>query len=135
MNQKIAKVCALILLVFNQAAAQNKISGTVYDQETKEALIGASVIISGTKNGATTDVDGQFTLDFMGNFPIRISLSYIGYEGQEIVVSTSRPVEIFLVAQSSSLSEVTVTARRKNEDLQKTPIPIAVLGNRIFHFL
>tara|TARA_R110002050_G_scaffold291417_1_gene445863 strand:+ start:2870 stop:5428 length:2559 start_codon:yes stop_codon:yes gene_type:complete len=134
MNQKIAKVCALILLVFNQAAAQNKISGTVYDQETKEALIGASVIISGTKNGATTDVDGQFTLDFMGNFPIRISLSYIGYEGQEIVVSTSRPVEIFLVAQSSSLSEVTVTARRKNEDLQKTPIPIAVLGMKEIEF-
>ena len=46
-----------------QANAQRKVSGKVLDGATKEALIGASVVVKGTTKGALTDVNGAYSVD------------------------------------------------------------------------
>ena len=58
------------------------IKGTVYDLNTKEALIGASVFIDGTQQGTATNIDGQFSIDevdYCLKCTYTIKASYMGY--------------------------------------------------------
>lgn len=111
-----------------RTAAQSTIAGTVRDAETAEPLFGASVRIKSTTQGATTDIQGNFEFGTDLTFPVSIQVSYIGYEAQDVFISSAAPVIIHLHTSAASLNEVTVTARRRNEEIQEIPIPIAVLN-------
>ena len=61
----IIKICIVLLLVSSYsifAGTTGKISGTVVDKDTKEALIGANVFIKNTNLGAATDTEGRYTI-------------------------------------------------------------------------
>lgn len=59
------------------AMAQKKtITGVVTDA-TGEAVIGASIVETGTTNGTVTDLDGNFTLSVANDGSIRVS--FVGY--------------------------------------------------------
>lgn len=77
----------------NEPAKTGTIKGIVIDGETKSPLIGANVLILDTTMGASTDVDGNFTIHNVpvGDYTLRIS--YIGYEQlskTDIIVKSSR---------------------------------------------
>ena len=67
----------LALFLTGMLAAQVRVSGTVTDAETGEALIGASVRVQGSSNGAITDLDGAFTLS-LDNANATLVVSYTG---------------------------------------------------------
>lgn len=52
------------------------ISGHVYDAITGQAIVGAGVVIQGTKNGTMTDLDGYYNLsiDSTGFYTVRASM-------------------------------------------------------------
>ena len=52
----------IILISFYSLSYSQTITGTVQDKITKEFLFGAVVNIKGTSIGASTDIDGKFTL-------------------------------------------------------------------------
>ena len=63
MKEKVLAFLVGLFLTVGTAVAQNKITGTVLSAEDGEPIIGASVLINGTKNtGTTTNVDGKFTI-------------------------------------------------------------------------
>ena len=62
------------------------VCGMVIDEENKEPVIGASVVIDGTNKGVATDIDGQFALKVPSDTSLVISL--IGYEKQRVRVSS-----------------------------------------------
>ena len=62
------------------------VRGMVIDEENKEPVIGAAVVIDGTKKGIATDIDGQFALKVPSDTSLVIS--YIGYEKQKVHVSS-----------------------------------------------
>ena len=69
------KMRILLLLLCCESIFANEfgsITGVIEDLESKEALIGANVIISGTANGAATDFEGKFFIQ--GVEPGMISL-------------------------------------------------------------
>jgi TonB-linked SusC/RagA family outer membrane protein len=106
------------LAVYAQTPTINAtISGLITDQRTTEPLIGATVQIKGTTNGATTDADGRFFLRTGQKLPFTLIVSSIGYEPREVPVTDSR-VTIALAPSSRELSEVVVvgygTQERKN---------------------
>jgi outer membrane receptor protein involved in Fe transport len=82
MMKKLLMLAVLAWTIPLSIAAQGvagKITGRVIDQATKEALIGASVRVVGTKQGAVTDVNGNYTIL---NVPIgtyRMRASFVGY--------------------------------------------------------
>lgn len=55
------------------AFAQSTISGTVTSSDDGEPVVGASVMVNGTKTGTVTDVDGKFTLNVPAGSKLRIS--------------------------------------------------------------
>ena len=77
MNKRLSVILASLFLFVGMAFAQNKISGTVVSAEDGEPVIGASVMIQGTKVGTVTDVEGKFTLSSNRANPM-LEISYIG---------------------------------------------------------
>ncbi len=90
------------------ALAQGNVTGTVVD-EFSEPIIGASVLIKGTKTGVVTDVNGKFTLYSAAGKTITVS--YVGYETKSVKASDGMRIE--LTPTSESLGEVVVTGMQK----------------------
>ncbi|MDR2146846.1 MAG: TonB-dependent receptor [Tannerella sp.] len=92
-----------------------KITGKVLD-ETGEPVIGGNVVQKGTSNGTVTNMDGDFSFDVPQG--ATITISYLGYLTEEIVVKDSNPLFIHLREDVQKLSEVVVigygTRERKN---------------------
>ena len=66
------------LLIVMTAFGQGTITGTILDEKTGEALIGANVIIEGTTIGTATDFDGKYQFKVEPGI-YTIHVSYIGY--------------------------------------------------------
>ena len=80
------------------------VRGTVTD-EANMAVIGASVMLEGTKTGTVTDLNGKFSI----NAPLNstLSISYIGYAAQKVRVSSTN-LTITLAEDLAKLDEVVV---------------------------
>lgn len=102
------------------------VSGKVVDARSNEFLIGATVSIKGTTNGASTDANGEFSLITGQKLPFTLIVSYIGYQKREILISANK-IEITLEEITNQLSDVVVTSRRRQESVQDVPIPISVI--------
>jgi TonB-dependent receptor len=70
------------------AQESGQISGVVTDSISGDVLIGANVTLKGTSLGASTDIDGKYTLRMIPPGSYILMARYIGYKGQEI------PIEI-----------------------------------------
>ena len=114
----------LTLLIFTSGAlsAQQsngekniKITGKVLDQ-SGEPVIGGSVTQKGASNGTVTDMNGDFTLDVPPG--ATITVSYLGYSPQNIVIKDNNPLMVSMKEDVQKLSEVVVigygTRERKN---------------------
>lgn len=129
---KSAILLTVILFPFLLSAQDNAttnatISGKVLDAATNEPLIGATVSIKGTTNGASTDTNGEFSLITAQKLPFTLIVSYIGYVKQEVLISGSG-AEIKLVSNNTQLDDVVISSRRRQESAQEVPIPISVIG-------
>jgi iron complex outermembrane receptor protein len=102
------------------------VSGVILDAKTNERIIGATVSIKGTTNGASTDVNGEFALITGQKLPFTLIVSFIGYIKKEVVINDSK-VEIRIEQDTKNLADVVVTSRRRQEAVQDIPIPISVI--------
>lgn len=102
------------------------VSGKVVDARTAKNLIGATVSIKGTTNGAPTNRDGEFTLITGQTLPFTVIVSFVGYQTQEVILADNN-AEIKLQEGTSQLADITITSRRRQESAQDVPIPISVL--------
>jgi hypothetical protein len=104
---------------------QTKISGIIVDQ-TNQPLPGASVLEKGTKNGTTTDFDGNFILTPKSNSGVLI-ISFIGYTRKEVAFSASKTnIGTIKLAEDSSLDEIVVMATSFAID-RKTPVAVSTI--------
>lgn len=87
------------------ASAQTKITGRVVDENGQPA-IGANIIVSGTTQGASADIDGKFTLSVKKNATLIVS--YLGYKTQEIKVGARTDFQIKLQPDANVMDEVVV---------------------------
>lgn len=83
---------------------QIAINGKVVD-ENKLPIIGASVSVKGTKTGTITDIDGAFKINVPQKKSI-ITVSFIGFASQEIIVGTKTSFDIVLKESGVMLNEV-----------------------------
>lgn len=95
---RLAIAVAALLGACTAAFAQQKVSGTVVDQNG-EPVIGASVMVRGTTNGTVTDVDGKYT--FSAPVGSVIEASSIGYETQSATVAAGTSVYDFTLSEDS----------------------------------
>lgn len=99
-------VAVFSLLASAQLWAQKTITGTVNDQ-MGEPILGASVLVKGTQNGSTTDLDGKFSINNV-NVGQTLAVSFIGYTTQEVKVTNQNDYVIVLSENSELLDDVVV---------------------------
>lgn len=104
------KLLSLIILLFSvQAAiAQRTITGTVSDDDGKELLVGASVVVTGTTKGTLTDVNGAFSLE-VPKEATTLTFSYTGYANKVVSITGVNSLKVLLDG-GSALQELVVTA-------------------------
>lgn len=87
-----------------------RISGCVVDN-AGIPVIGAAVMVKGTRIGEITDLDGNFTLDCGGPLPVEIEVAFLGMATQDITVtSETQPLDITLYPDENLLDDVVVVA-------------------------
>jgi len=87
---------------------EKKVTGKVSDK-SGASIPGASVVVTGTTTGITTNADGDFSLVVpAGNNSF--SVSFIGMKTQEITIDNNTTFKIVLEEQSYGVNEVVVTA-------------------------
>ncbi len=147
MKQKVtfmllAMLFCCVLGIHAQTGGQ--VSGKVVDAMGE--LPGVSVVVKGTTNGTTTDLEGKFALGNVKPSDI-LQFSFIGYKTQDIKVGDQRTFNITLEEDAQALDEVVVVGyqevRKKDltgsvskvnmSDLLKTPSASfdQTLGGRI----
>jgi len=106
------------LLIHAAAFSQNRlVTGKVTDKGG-ESLIGVSVNIKGSQQGASTDVNGGFKLNIPADGNTTLVFKYVGFTTKEIVVGKQSQLSVVLEAAANALEEVVVvgygTVKRKD---------------------
>ncbi|WP_421875280.1 SusC/RagA family TonB-linked outer membrane protein [Marinoscillum sp.] len=98
----------MMMLMSMAALAQSTVSGTVKDAQTGEPIPGATVLVKGTSNGTTTDLDGNYKVE--AGADAVLVFSFIGYANVEENVGSRTVVNVGMKTDLTELSEVVVTA-------------------------
>ena len=85
--------------------AQNAVIHGVVTDEHNEPVIGATIKVDGTKTGAVTDIDGNFSIE--AGKGATLSISYIGYNTMQVKASDGMKIQ--LKEAANDLNEVVVT--------------------------
>lgn len=110
------------------AMAQGNIKGKVVDSQTKEALVGATVMIDGTTEGVAADLDGSFSLKTAKSGKQTLVIRSVGYKElrKDVVINKDLDLGTFgLETESIGLGDVTVTASVAVS--RKTPVALSVV--------
>ena len=91
-----------------QSGKERTITGQVVDAKG-EPLIGVSILVKGTTDGAITDLDGNYKIVTKSNNPV-IVYSYIGYKTLEIPLKGQTAINITMMDDTQVIDEVVVTA-------------------------
>lgn len=109
-------LCMAFFILFTAALSAQQVSGSVTDAETKEVLPGATITARNPNRGTVSDSDGNFTL--MAQPGDQITISFIGYAPQVVIVSNTTRLVIELQADNQ-LQEITVAALGFRKDKAK----------------
>jgi TonB-linked SusC/RagA family outer membrane protein len=110
MKKRLTVFMVSLLLCVGSALAQTKVTGTVIAQEDGQPVIGASVLVQGSKSGTVTDANGQFTLNVPSGK--KIVISYIGMETQTVTPKNGMQV---VLQNGADLQEIVVTGMQKTD--------------------
>ena len=110
MKKRLTMFLTCLLLITAVALAQNKITGTVYE-DTGEPCIGATVMVQGTKQGTKTDFDGNFTI--MVPAGKKLVISYVGMLTQ--TVAAKNGMKVTLEPDAHTIDEVVAVGMMKQD--------------------
>ena len=116
--KRILLIVAILLTIGQVSAQKNKnkttYAGIVLSGDDNKPLPGVSVIVSNTVIGTQTDVDGRFR--FQGPAHAELSISYLGFETQQIRPQHPLNIKVVLMPDDKLIDEVVVvgygTARK-----------------------
>jgi len=95
--------------------SQFTVTGLVLDSSSREPLVSASVFCQNTTSGAYTNKQGEFSLSLKsGGYDLIIS--YTGYQTQTIRVNEASKLEVLLIKEDKSMSEVIIKSSNEVTD-------------------
>ncbi|HEX5655291.1 MAG TPA: TonB-dependent receptor [Chitinophagaceae bacterium] len=137
MRKSAALLLAVLLFTAQILWAQNKtVSGKITDSKDGSPIVGATILVKGTRSGTVTGQDGSFSLS-VPESATTLVISALGFDSQEVGI-TGAPVQVALrVGETRSLDEVVVVgfgtkikrdltgniARVKGNEVANLPVP------------
>lgn len=100
----------LSLLMINEVSAQSEttVTGVVKD-DTGFPLPGVNIIEKGTRNSASSDMDGKFKIKLTSAKAVLV-VSYIGFENQSVPVAGKSSLNVVLKSSAEQLGEVKIVS-------------------------
>lgn len=98
-------LCCMSMMAFLPGFGQQTITGVVTAMGG-DPLPGATVIVKGTSNGTTTDVEGNFSID--ASSADILSFSFIGYISEEVLVGNRTFIDLRMTEDNQLLETVVV---------------------------
>ncbi|WP_448635767.1 carboxypeptidase-like regulatory domain-containing protein [Pedobacter panaciterrae] len=99
--------CSFFLAFYS--FAQQVIRGKVMDASNGTEIPGASVLVKGASTGTSTQSNGSYSISVPANATTLV-VKYLGFISQEVTIDGRTEINISLMQDSESLSEVVVTA-------------------------
>ncbi|MBO0929782.1 TonB-dependent receptor [Fibrella aquatilis] len=126
-----AAFLALLFLTITALAQTGNISGTVTDAKG-EAVAGASAVIKGSTKGATSNANGQFTIDNLANGDYTVVVSSIGFTARELKASVpgGGVLRVQLTETAANLDEVVVTGLFDQRTRLEASVAISTLNTQ-----
>ena len=109
MKRKLAMMLMCLMVSVTAALAQTKVTGIVVEDGTEEPIIGASVMVTGTKKGVVTDINGKFTIEVPAGK--KLTFSYIGM--QSVTLAVKQNMVVTMTPDNTTIDEVVVTGMQK----------------------
>ena len=95
----------LSLLCIFAFAQQKSIKGNVTDQNG-QPMVGVTVVVMGTTNGTTTNIDGAYFIN--ANESDKLQFSFIGFIPQTVEVGNQTTINVVLEESTTDINEVVV---------------------------
>ena len=108
-NMKFKLLTIIFLTSFLTSFSQNTIEGVVNDDKGLP-LIGANVVVKGTKTGVLTDFEGGFKIN--AKFGDVLIVSSLGFDKKEVKIQGNF-IKIVLGELNEVLNEVVVLSRKR----------------------
>lgn len=103
------------------------VTGRVFDSQTGEGLIGATVVIKGTTVGTIVNMNGEYSIAVPPGGSI-LQINYLGYARQELPISNRIRIDAALQARGAQLDEVVVMDRARTQNAPMTRVTDALTG-------
>ncbi|AFM04174.1 outer membrane receptor protein [Bernardetia litoralis DSM 6794] len=122
----------LFLLIGFSANAQFVIQGQVFDSQTQESIVGATIQLVETTKGTVTNADGTFKYETnIDSDSIDIKISSIGYESKTMTITNGQYLSISIQPSFGELQSIVVTANRDAALRTESPVAISKLSSRL----
>ena len=129
---KLLTIALLALCGITHAAAQNTYCTHIFDNKTKEPIVGAIANVVGAAIGNAADVNGLIVLSGVQGGKQIIRFSALGYAEKmdtvEIRPGSIDTPKIYLEATEEEMEEVVVSSTRSSRTIQDIPTRIELIG-------
>lgn len=98
-------VVSLSILLPNLLFSQIVIKGKVIGLPDNRPIPGSEIIVEGTTYGTTADFDGEFELNYSGNLPIELIVSFKYYKSKKIRVDSTDKIIIIELSNENEILE------------------------------
>lgn len=123
---------AIPAIAFSQ---KGTVRGNVYDKETAQPVAFATVVVEGASAGATTDVNGFFTIANLATGNYKLKVTYLGYEDNFTDITIKKGeiqfVNIYISESGERLNEVEISGKKAQARANVEVSKIAVTPKQI----
>ena len=122
-------VLSALSLLFG-SSADDKVTGRVFDSSSKNSISNVNIYFPKEKVGATTDLNGNFQIEYKFDFPTTMEVAHIGYQTlyQTIDKNSSIDIDLALKKTFIKMDELVVTATRTKKLHKNVPIATEVIN-------
>jgi len=131
MKKLLQSLFVLIFIAITALAQERTITGTVTSKQDGLPLPGVSVKIKGTTKGTITLSSGKFSLAAAGSSAVSLEFSYLGYITQTIAIGSSNSINVALVEDTKSLTDVVVVGYGTQSKRNVTSARVGVTSEEI----
>lgn len=125
------QILLALFIIYGELISAQQIKGTVYDDDGDDVPY-ATLTVKETKEQLASDKNGNFSLEKKVNPPFQIIVKSVGYkDGTFNILEIPQDSLKLKISSDNIISEVTVTSRRRSEQLQNVPIPISVVSGQL----
>ena len=114
-----------ILILLNSTVFFSQTKGIVLDASNGDPIIGARIVLSSGQKSITSNT-GEFILSNV-KYPNLLVVSMMGFISETVKLSKDTLLTINLKTQVQEISDVVVTASRRNQNIEDVPISMEII--------